>query len=182
TRRRARPVRRLLRPVGCRAQRRGSEAGDPDLRHAAGDHVVAERSLHRGDGGASAADCGRKLRRALVDPAAARQRPAELGVGSLIERLRARARGLKRDTYALYLACRDPRTPWYAKALAGAVVAYALSPIDLIPDFVPVFGYLDDLIIVPAGLVLARKLIPESVIAECQARVAVCNDGPVSRV
>jgi uncharacterized membrane protein YkvA (DUF1232 family) len=67
----------------------------------------------------------------------------------VIERLRDRARHLKRETIALYLACRDPRTPWYAKAFAAVVVAYALSPFDLIPDFVPILGYLDDLILVP---------------------------------
>jgi uncharacterized membrane protein YkvA (DUF1232 family) len=66
--------------------------------------------------------------------------------------MRDRARVLKREIYALYLVARHPRTPWYAKVLAGAVVAYALSPIDLIPDFIPVLGFLDDLIIVPLGI------------------------------
>jgi hypothetical protein len=70
----------------------------------------------------------------------------------LLAGLRDRARILKRDTYTLYLAARHPRTPWYAKMLAAAVVAYALSPFDLIPDFIPVIGYLDDLIIVPIGI------------------------------
>ena len=85
---------------------------------------------------------------------------------------KARARALKRDTYALYLACRDPRVPWYAKALAAAVVAYALSPIDLIPDFIPVLGYLDDLLLVPLGLALALRLIPAPVMAECRREAA----------
>ncbi len=76
------------------------------------------------------------------------------------------ARAVRRDTFALYLACRDPRVPWYAKVLAGAILAYALSPIDLIPDFIPVLGYLDDLIIIPGGLVLVRRMIPAAVLAE----------------
>jgi uncharacterized membrane protein YkvA (DUF1232 family) len=85
-------------------------------------------------------------------------------------RARLWARRIKRDTYALYLAVRDPRTPWYAKAVAACVVAYAFSPIDLIPDFIPVLGYLDDVIIVPLGIALALKLIPPAVMAECRAR------------
>jgi uncharacterized membrane protein YkvA (DUF1232 family) len=85
---------------------------------------------------------------------------------------KARARALKRDTYALYLACRDPRVPWYAKALAGAVVAYALSPLDLIPDFIPVVGYLDDLLLVPLGLALVLRLIPAPVMADCRREAA----------
>ncbi len=84
-------------------------------------------------------------------------------------RLRAWARGIKRDVQALYLCARDPRVPWYAKALAATVAAYALSPIDLIPDFIPVIGYLDDLIIVPLGIVLAVRLIPPEVLAEHRA-------------
>jgi uncharacterized membrane protein YkvA (DUF1232 family) len=98
-----------------------------------------------------------------------------------LSRLRARARELKRDTHALYLACRDPRTPWYAKLLAGAVVAYALSPIDLIPDFVPVLGYLDDLIIVPLGLTLALRLVPAEVVGDCRAMAAAADSRPTSR-
>src|SRR5688572_19451473 len=82
---------------------------------------------------------------------------------------RAWARRIKRDTYALYLAVRDPRTPWYAKLFAACVVAYAFSPIDLIPDFIPILGYLDDVIIVPLGIVLALKLIPPAVMVECRA-------------
>jgi len=85
---------------------------------------------------------------------------------------------------ALYLAARDPRTPWYAKVLVAAIVAYALSPIDLIPDFVPVLGYLDDLILIPIGLAIAIRLIPESVLTECRARAQdmVQHKLPVSRV
>jgi len=91
------------------------------------------------------------------------------------------ARALRRDAHALYLAARDPRVPWTAKALAIAVAAYALSPIDLIPDFIPVLGYLDDLIIVPAGVALAIRLIPPDVMAE-HRRAAAAAERPVSRV
>ena len=79
-----------------------------------------------------------------------------------------KARGLKLQTYALYFAYRDARTPWYAKAFTALVVAYAFSPIDLIPDFLPVLGYLDDLVIIPLGVWLALKLIPPQVMAECR--------------
>ena len=95
-----------------------------------------------------------------------------------------RVRALKAETLALYLAARHPQTPWYAKLLVGGIVAYALSPIDLIPDFVPILGYVDDLILLPLGIALALKLIPPDVIIECRARSAqLIRDGkPVSRV
>ena len=83
-----------------------------------------------------------------------------------------KARQLKRETYALYLACRDPRVPWYAKLLAGGVVAYLFSPIDLIPDFIPVIGFLDDLILIPLGIGLVVRLIPPQVMLECRAQAA----------
>lgn len=83
-----------------------------------------------------------------------------------IETLKTKVRALKRNVLVLYVASRDPRVPWYAKLLAVCVVAYAFSPIDLIPDFIPVLGLLDDLVIVPLGIMLALKLIPEHVIAE----------------
>jgi uncharacterized membrane protein YkvA (DUF1232 family) len=86
----------------------------------------------------------------------------------MLERLKARADALKNETYSVYLAARDPRTPWTARALVLLVVAYALSPIDLIPDFLPVLGYLDDLIIIPAGIALALKLIPAEVMADAR--------------
>jgi uncharacterized membrane protein YkvA (DUF1232 family) len=89
---------------------------------------------------------------------------------ALLERLKARAAVLKRETLALYLAARDPRTPWYAKLLAVAIVAYALSPVDLIPDFIPVLGYLDELVLIPAGIALVLKLVPKEVMADAQAR------------
>ena len=85
-------------------------------------------------------------------------------------RVRGWARRWKRDAYALLLATRHPRTPWYAKLVAALVAAYAFSPIDLIPDFIPVLGYLDDVIIVPLGIALAIKLIPADVMAECRRR------------
>ena len=87
-----------------------------------------------------------------------------------LEKLKQRAQHLKAETYALYLAARDPRTPWVAKLLVAGIVAYALSPIDLIPDFIPVIGYLDDLILLPLGILWAIKLIPPAVLAECRAR------------
>jgi uncharacterized membrane protein YkvA (DUF1232 family) len=86
------------------------------------------------------------------------------------------ARQIERDVHALYLAARDPRVPWHAKAAAIAVAAYALSPIDLIPDFIPVLGYLDDLLIVPLGIVLAVRLVPPGLMAEFRA-TAVGDDG-----
>jgi uncharacterized membrane protein YkvA (DUF1232 family) len=82
-----------------------------------------------------------------------------------------RARNLKREVRAVYLAMRDPRTPWYARLLAVAVVAYAFSPIDLIPDPIPVLGYLDDLVLLPLGIALTLKLIPSEVMAECRLQV-----------
>ncbi len=80
------------------------------------------------------------------------------------------ARGLKKETLVLYYASRDPRVPWYAKAWAVLVVAYALSPLDLIPDFIPVLGYLDDLVLIPLGVALALKMVPAAVLAECRAK------------
>lgn len=86
--------------------------------------------------------------------------------GSWKERVRA----LKKETFALYLACRHPRVPWYAKVLALIVVGYALSPIDLIPDFIPLLGYLDDMILVPLGIMLVIRMIPAEVLAECRQK------------
>ena len=90
----------------------------------------------------------------------------------MLEKLKARARALKTEVYAIYLAARDPRTPWYARALIFFVVAHTFSPIDLIPDFIPVLGYLDDLIITPGGIWLAVRLIPPEVLAEARATAA----------
>ena len=102
---------------------------------------------------------------------------------ALLADLKHRAGRLKAETVALYLAARDPRTPWYAKVLVAGIVAYAISPIDLIPDFVPVLGYLDDLILIPLGIALAIKLVPHSVLAECRTRAqdTIQNGKPVSR-
>lgn len=83
-----------------------------------------------------------------------------------IKPLNEKMQQLKTDTYALYLSYKDPRVPWYAKAIIAATVGYALSPIDLIPDFIPVLGQLDDLIIVPAGISLALKMMPKEVLDE----------------
>ena len=89
---------------------------------------------------------------------------------------------LKREVYALYYACRDPRTPWYAKALATAVVAYAFSPIDLIPDFIPVLGLLDDLVLVPLGVIAVRAMVPETVLVESRAKARELESKPRSWV
>jgi uncharacterized membrane protein YkvA (DUF1232 family) len=91
----------------------------------------------------------------------------------VVTQWKARARALKFELYALYLACRDPRVPWYAKAATGCVVAYAFSPIDLIPDFVPILGYVDDLILVPLGVLAVRRMIPPAVLDDCRARATV---------
>jgi uncharacterized membrane protein YkvA (DUF1232 family) len=89
------------------------------------------------------------------------------------------ARVIKRDVHAIYLASRDPRVPWYAKALALCVAGYALSPIDLIPDFIPVLGYLDD-VIVPLGILAVVRLIPPKVMAEHRELAAAAQERPVS--
>jgi len=101
---------------------------------------------------------------------------------ALLTELKRRALHLKTETFALYLAARDPRTPWYAKLLMVGIVAYAFSPIDLIPDFIPVIGYLDDLILIPIGIKFAIKLVPPSVLTECRARAqeTMQNGNPVS--
>ena len=91
---------------------------------------------------------------------------------TVLDQLKTRARALKKEVYAITIAARDPRTPWYAKALIFLIVAYALSPIDLIPDFVPILGYLDDLIIVPGGIWLAIRLIPPEALEEARATAA----------
>ncbi|CDX16174.1 conserved hypothetical protein [Mesorhizobium plurifarium] len=90
------------------------------------------------------------------------------------------ARKIRRDVVALWIAARDPRVPWYAKATAGAVAAYALSPVDLIPDFIPIIGYLDDLLIVPVGIMLAVKLVPADLMQEFREE-AMRREKPVSK-
>ena len=101
---------------------------------------------------------------------------------TLLEDLKQRAHRLKADIYALYLAARHPGTPWYAKLLVAGIVAYALSPIDLIPDFIPVLGYLDEVILLPMGIALAIRMIPAPVLAECRQRAdeAMSKGQPVS--
>lgn len=100
----------------------------------------------------------------------------------MLERARHWATLMRRETVAVYLAIRDPRTPWIAKLVGGLVVAYAASPIDLIPDFVPVLGLLDDLLIVPAGLWLTVRLIPPEILDEARARADVELRRPTSVV
>lgn len=99
-----------------------------------------------------------------------------------LARLKEWARALKRETHALYLASKDPRTPLIAKIVVMVVVAYALSPIDLIPDFIPVLGYLDDLILVPLGIALAVRLIPPDVLEESRRLAAEFDAKPRSLV
>jgi uncharacterized membrane protein YkvA (DUF1232 family) len=99
-----------------------------------------------------------------------------------IEAWKQRARQLKVETYAIYLAYKDPRTPWYARIFAACVVGYAFSPIDLVPDPIPVLGYLDDLVLVPVGVALALKMIPQAVLAECRekAQAAMSQGKPTN--
>lgn len=101
----------------------------------------------------------------------------------MIETWKRRARQLKAETYAIYLAYRDPRVPWYARLFVACVVGYAFSPIDLVPDFIPILGYLDDLILVPVGIALALKMIPPAVMAECRekAQGVMAQGKPVNR-
>jgi uncharacterized membrane protein YkvA (DUF1232 family) len=99
------------------------------------------------------------------------------------ESWKQRARQLESETYTLYLAYKDPRVPWYAKAFAALLIGYVFSPIDPIPDFIPVVGLLDELVVVPLGVILARKMIPEEVLAECRQKSweATREDKPVKR-
>jgi uncharacterized membrane protein YkvA (DUF1232 family) len=97
------------------------------------------------------------------------------------DRLKSWARIVKRDIHALYLASRDPRIAWGPKLLAVAVAGYALSPIDLIPDFIPILGYLDDLIIVPLGILLVIRLIPPDIMTELRCLAAASQERPQSR-
>ncbi len=103
---------------------------------------------------------------------------------SLLSHWKAQARQLKQEGHALYLAYRDPRVPWYAKVFAACALGYLFSPIDLIPDFIPVIGYLDDLLLVPVFILIARRLIPAEVLAEHReiARNASASGKPVNWV
>jgi uncharacterized membrane protein YkvA (DUF1232 family) len=96
----------------------------------------------------------------------------------MFDRIKIWALTLKRDAYAVYLAARSPDTPWYVKVLAAAVAAYAFSPIDLIPDFIPILGYLDDLILIPLGIWLVVSLIPEQAMAEYRAKASEVMQRP----
>jgi uncharacterized membrane protein YkvA (DUF1232 family) len=99
----------------------------------------------------------------------------------MLSQIKGWARRLKRDSHAVYLAARDPRVPWHVKLLALAVAGYALSPIDLIPDFIPVVGYLDDLVIVPLGVWLVLTLVPSDIMVECRAKANAAASRPISR-
>ncbi len=94
--------------------------------------------------------------------------------------LKKRANTLKRDTLAVWYATRDKRTPWYARGLALMVAAYALSPVDLIPDFIPVLGYLDDLLLIPAGIAFCLKLIPPEVMIDARLEAEKSLDKPTT--
>jgi uncharacterized membrane protein YkvA (DUF1232 family) len=111
----------------------------------------------------------------LVATSLARSRSALRGI-------KAWARLLKREVHAIYLAAQSPRVPWYTKWLAMVVAGYALSPIDLIPDFIPILGYVDDLIIVPLGIWLVLSLIPEEVMTACRARADEAVTGPHGKI
>ncbi len=101
-----------------------------------------------------------------------------------VEAWRRRARQLSAQTYALYLAYRHPRTPWYAKVVAALIVGYVFSPIDPIPDFIPGVGLLDEMVVVPIGVLIAAKMIPPDVFEECKEKAREVAEGerPVSRV
>ncbi|RFU60455.1 YkvA family protein [Peribacillus glennii] len=90
----------------------------------------------------------------------------------MISKIKAWARNLKKQLYILYFAYKDGRVPWYTKLFTACVVAYAFSPVDLIPDFIPVLGYVDDIIIVPLGIMIALRLIPENVIRDCSEKAS----------
>ena len=102
----------------------------------------------------------------------------------MLELLKNKARLLKTEAYAIYLAYKDPRVPWYARIFAVCVVGYAFSPIDLIPDPIPILGYLDDLVLIPLGIALVLKMIPKEVVAECreQAKFRMLQEKPVNWV
>jgi uncharacterized membrane protein YkvA (DUF1232 family) len=100
----------------------------------------------------------------------------------MLRKVKEWARAIKRDVHALWLAARDLRTPWYAKALVLGIAAYALSPIDLIPDFIPVLGYLDDAILLPLAIMLAVRLVPAEVMAEHREATGRAQGRPVSRL
>ena len=101
---------------------------------------------------------------------------------SRFERLKQWARAIKRDVVALYLATRDPRTPWRAKVVAVVITAYAASPIDLIPDVIPILGYLDEIVLLPLGILLAARLVGSDLMAEFRARADTLERLPSSRI
>ena len=105
-------------------------------------------------------------------------------MGQLIDQMKRRAKQLEIESYALYFAYRDPRVPWYARFFTACVVGYAFSPIDLIPDFIPVIGYLDDLILVPLGIKVALSMIPSNVMIECRekAQEIIRQEKPIYRI
>nr|WP_304216503.1 YkvA family protein [Fredinandcohnia onubensis] len=91
-------------------------------------------------------------------------------MGELMEKIKSWAKRLKKQIFVLYFAYKDVRVPWYAKLFTAGLVAYTFSPIDLIPDFIPILGYLDEVILVPIGIMFALKMIPNAVIADCEVK------------
>lgn len=108
--------------------------------------------------------------------------PKSISGFKFVARLKHWSRLARREVYAVYLVARDPRVPWYAKALATFVAGYALSPIDLIPDFIPVLGYLDDLVLVPLGILAVVKLVPPAIMAELRTKAWQMTRKPTTRV
>jgi uncharacterized membrane protein YkvA (DUF1232 family) len=108
--------------------------------------------------------------------------PARAHGLTMLERIKQWARTIRRDVIALWIAARDPRVPWYVKALAMAIAAYALSPVDLIPDFIPVLGYLDELVILPVGILLVVQLIPAPLMAEFREQATATAQKPRSTI
>lgn len=121
--------------------------------------------------------CPAAPHRAVPRPTQSRRKTSQKNAVSLLDKFRTRVRHLQNETLALYLASRHPKTPWYAKVFVAGVVAYAVSPIDLIPDFIPVLGYLDDLVLVPLSIAVAIWMIPPHVIAECRVRAHEAHIG-----
>lgn len=143
--------------------------------------LTADEALAHGCSSATGTAAGRLSLANSVLPT--RQGSFSATTVTLLNRLKDRARQLRREIHAVYLAARDPRTPWVAKAVAAVVVGYAFSPVDLIPDFVPVLGYLDDLVLLPIGIALVLRLVPQDVMADARAAAerAALEGTPVNR-
>lgn len=102
-------------------------------------------------------------------------------MSGILERLKDKARTIKRELMALYCAYKHPKVPWFAKAFIALIIGYALSPIDLVPDFIPILGYLDDLILIPIGITIALKMIPREIMEECRRNAAVMDKNSLGK-